>query len=234
MLVPETETGLHGTLDELTKCFHHAFRHKNIEHWQPFVLELLIDAVTILGTDVERPWLEQGGHTQRAFGQLDQQILSNTEDMEKAGNLRKRMQQRKVDPLQLAIKKIRSTANRKAKKRDKGLSMPALGTEVPDFFLISKNPVLPGLRSFEYTETVQGLNMNMANDAKVIHEVYQTRNALAVIGLLPPQAGDWKKLNEVAYWFGEHALFLGSERPNNWSEIILCSNKLFSTTTIGD
>jgi hypothetical protein len=81
---------------------------------------------------------------------------------------------------------------------------------------------------------VQGLNMNMANDAKVIHEVYQTRNALAVIGLLPPQAGDWKKLNEVAYWFGEHALFLGSERPNNWSEIILCSNKLFSTTTIGD
>jgi hypothetical protein len=56
-LVPMEEASLQGCLDELTRSTTKMFGQRAIDHWQPIGLEILVDAIGTIGSDISRPGL---------------------------------------------------------------------------------------------------------------------------------------------------------------------------------
>lgn len=143
-----------------------AFRQGSIGHWKPLGLDILIDAVDVLGPEINSPWHEYKYDRERTLEELRGRVTADTETAQK------RLQRSTKDPIPLAANKVRTTASRKAKKRGTTPQTPPLGTEVPMFFLYSKTPVLAGVRSFEQHALVNRFRKEAVNQTRLIHENY--------------------------------------------------------------
>jgi hypothetical protein len=132
----------HDRQGELMRSPQRASRQDSIGHWEPLGLDILIHAVDILGSEINRPWHEYKHDRERTLEEVRGRVTADTE------NAQKRLQRSTKDQIPPAANTVRTTASRKAKKRGNTPQVPPLGTEVPKFFLYSKNPVLAGVRFF--------------------------------------------------------------------------------------
>lgn len=147
----------HGRQNKLVRFPQRGFRQDSIGHWEPLGLDILIDAVDVLGSEANRAWHGYIYDSERTLEELRGRVTADTE------NAQKRLQRSTKDPIPPAANKVRTTASRKAKKRGNTPQIPPLGTEVPKLFLYSKNPLLAGVRSFEQHALVNQLRKEATN-----------------------------------------------------------------------
>ncbi|PZD24656.1 hypothetical protein A1F97_03597, partial [Pyrenophora tritici-repentis] len=195
--LPESRGG-----DRLTVSMCRMFREGTVGDWQPLGLDLLVDAINILGPKVDEPW-KSFRQTHRK-SPVSRVIPFVTLLPDSLSDFRYQFTSPDEDLMVTAIGKLRWAAKRKAKKRGKGVSESPINTEIPKFFLSSKNVVQTGITSF--------LRKFGTNGFPIIHDMYQIRSALVEAGRLPQNA-KWGHLDHLAESDGEEIIFVGTDAP---------------------
>jgi hypothetical protein len=225
-LIPEDEMFAHGYQDKLTRSLHRILRQDTVGHWEPLGLDLLIDAINVLGSKSNDQWLTYERYRQQALKEFRNQTTME------ADNSRMRLEKAANDPVPAAAKKIQNKANRKARRRGISLEVSPLGAEVPDFFLFSKNPVLAGVRMFEQLALIDQLRMDVANQTRLIHETYQIGGALRVEVYISKDV-PWDELRDLVELYGSDFFTLGHEQPQDFAEATTLFSILQHTKDLG-
>ncbi|CAE7212475.1 hypothetical protein HRS9139_09138 [Pyrenophora teres f. teres] len=223
--LPESRGG-----DRLTVSMCRMFREDSIGDWQPLGLDMLVDAINILGSKVDEPWKSfQQTHRKTHVSRVIAFVRPPPESL---SDFQYQFVNPDDDPMVTAIGKLRWAAKRKAKKRGKNVSESPIITQIPEFFLCSKNVVQTGITSY--------LRKSGTNGFPIIHEMYQIRSALVEAERLPRNA-KWNDLDNLAEAEGEEIFFAGLDRPKVlWKglepllEIKQCCVSLQETVAAGE
>jgi hypothetical protein len=82
----------------LTRSLHRILRQDTVGHWEPLGLDLLIDAINVLGSETNDQW-----HTYELYRQEALEEFCNQTTTE-AGNSRMRLEKAADDPVPAATK----------------------------------------------------------------------------------------------------------------------------------
>ncbi|KAF2825264.1 hypothetical protein CC86DRAFT_419114 [Ophiobolus disseminans] len=231
-LISESTASSHGCLDELTNTSRLMLSHDKFDQWQPLAFEILIDTVYQLGCDLYRPWTDYLAGRSKCVGSLCQTPSDIAEDRSHAQDVEEQIIQTLHDPIPPAASKVQKAAKRIAKRRGKDVNVPPLGAEVPEFLLLSHNPVLSGCRAFVQEAIMQNHLLDAAGRSKVIHEMIQIHNALSVAGCLVPNR-PWEDTGYLEEAFGD-IFYIGYEHLRTLAEASRCFGILLNAEDLGN